>query len=438
MAKASKFPVGSEVRFKGYAEDTAEADQLLEEGEVYKVIEVNDKEKSAAVEIPNPDFNPKKKVTEENSETLIVDVFFDEIELADEDGDDEEEAPKSKGKAKADTKSKAKSKAKDEDEDEDDEGTDSDDDDGDDDDADDVDEEEEAPKAKKGAAKGKTETKAKPAAKGKEKTATKGKDKAKTKTESKKSKDDEEEADKYGDLSEDQEDKEILSLIEDADDLVELAKEVVEENASSEYRLGGILFHLRRDKAYEKLDKRYAAKGSFGVPSGFQVFINEELGLDYRKAMYLVDIYYKFSKYGIDASKVAEIGWTKASKIAAVMTEDNADDLVELAEGSSVTELSESIKETYVDASENKGGKETRRKVQFKFKLFEDQASAVEEILNAAAESLSMKPDDVFEHIVTEWAAENGVSVKAGKKASKDKAEAKSSDKASSKPKARK
>jgi hypothetical protein len=403
MAKAAKakakFTVGDNVTFKGYADDVPENERLLTEGDTYHVVDVNAEEDSLGVEIDNPDFNAKKKESENNQKMLVVDVFFDEVDIAAEDDASEEEAdaeeeeapaPKAKGKTTAKAPApvaKGKTKAKDvEAEDE----------------ADDVEEdgEEEAPAPK---AKGKTVAKAAPAAKGKAtakgKAAPAAKGKAKAEKKAKEAPVEVDESETLPALEE--EDAEIVELIDGAD-LVELASELVEDSAALDYKLGGVLYHLRLGKSYQDVDKKYAVKG------GWQLFIEENLGgLGYRKAMHLIDIYYKFNLYGIAADKVQELGWTKCSKIAQVMTDTNAEELVELATESSVAELSDTIKESYKEVGGEKG--EKRRKVAFKFRLWDDQAAGVEQVIAEVQETMGFKdPSDAFEHIVMEWAAEHG------------------------------
>ena len=402
MAKKAKFPVGSEVVFNGYADDVPEDQRLLVEGDTYTVAEVNPEEESIAVSIDNPDFNPKKKESDENSKTILVDVFYDEVEAA-----EAEEAPAPKAKTAAKGKAEV-AEPEDEPEEEADEAP--------------------APKAKakpaakteaKPAAKGKATAKeaAKPAAKGKAKVDAKAKGKPAPKKEAV-------EEDKYPAL--DSEDEEITSLIEDAD-LIELAEELVEDSAALDYKLGGVLYHVRLSKAYQDLDDKYKENGGFGL------FLKERLNVEYRKAMYLIDIYYKFNQFGIDAAKVQELGWTKCAKIAAVMTDDNAEELVELAEGSSVSELSDTIKESYSEVGGKKEAGEKRKKLTIKLRLWDDQATAVNSVLAEVQSSMGFKdPADAFEHIIMEWAAEHDVAVakpKAEKKA-KTEAKAKSSRRA--------
>lgn len=427
---------GDKVVFKGYEETPEDGADLLVEGNEYEVAEVNKEDGSVAVIVDNPDFNPKKKESESNARTILTDIFFEELELpkgskakpaaktpakgkakaeepeddADEEGEEdadgedeaeEEPAPKAKTKAPAKTAAKAapaKGKAKpkaEEPEDEPEEG----------DEGEDGDEEEPAPKkaaAKKAPAKAAAKTPAKKAA-AKSKAPVKSKAKAKAKEEEA-----EESDDPYGDLDEEQEDQEILGLVNDAEDILELARETVEETSALEYKLGGVLFHVRKSGAYKELDERYAEKG------GFALYLLEQLNIEYRKAMYLVDIYYKWNKFGLEPEKVAQIGWAKAAKIAAVMDEDTAEELIELAENNTVADLVDHIKTTYKEVGGTKGEKKVIKL--FKFKLAESAGIAVEEVLQSVAAGMGLKNlDEAFEHIVMEWSTEHPIEAPAKK-----------------------
>jgi len=373
-----KIKVGDKIVFKGYSEPPEEGQTLLEEGEEYTVHEVNSDDNSVMVRIDNPDFNPKKKVSDTNPETMELEVFEEEFTLP---------AAKGKPAAKA-TPAKGRKPVAEVEEDEA--------------EAD----EEEAPAPKKAAKAAPKKT----AAKAAKKVAAKPAKKAKAETEEAEA----ESADPYADLSEDDEDQEIVELVNASDDVLALAKEVSEEASAIEYKLGGVLFHVRKSGAYTELDKRYSEKGGFGL------YVLEQLNVEYRKAMYLIDIYYKWNKFGLDAEKVAQIGWAKAAKIAAVMTEDTAAELLELAENNTVADLVENIKTSYKEVGGTKGEKKVLKT--FKFRLFEDQAAAVEEVLQAVASAMEFKNlDQAFEHIVMEWAAEHPI---APEKPAKTKAKA--------------
>lgn len=362
---AAEFAIGDTVTFKGYADDVPEAERLLTEGESYPVVDVNAEEESLGVEIDNPDFNAKKKVSETNQEKLVVDVFFDEVDVAEVEEAAAEPAPAARTRPAAKAAPVA-AKA--------------------------------APAAAKAApaAKGK----AAPVAKGKAAPAAKGKAKAAPVKEVPEVKD---ESEALPALNE--EDADIVALIDGAD-LLELATEMVDDAEALNYRLGGILYHLRLGKSYQEVDAKYAVKG------GWQLFIEEQIpGLGYRKAMNLIDIYYEVNLNNIDPAKVQQIGWAKMAKIVQVMTADNAEELVELAETSTVAVLTDVIKESYKEVGGTKG--ETRKKTAYKFRLWEDQAAGVSEVIAAVQESMGFKdPSDAFEHIVMEWAAEHPIEPK--------------------------
>lgn len=383
-AAVPAFKKGDMVVFNAYVEEVPEDEQVLVEGEQYLVASINEDNNAVVLELDNPDFNPKKKESADNTKTIQVDAFFDEVSLVpeDEQGDDQDE-----------------------------------------------DEVQEAPPARtKGRTKAVVEEPA-PAAKGKAKAAVKApakSAKASTKVAAKakapKIKDDEEKAESDALPELESEDEEIVELINAADDLVSLASELVESSAALDYKLGGVLYHTRLSKAYHEVKEGYADKG------GWQLFIEEELpGLGYRKAMHLINIYYNFNLYNIDADKVAELGWTKCSKIAQVMTKDNAEELIELAGESSVADLSSTIQESYKDVSNAKG--EVRKKVAFKFRLFEDQAVGVSSVFANVQSAMGFKdPSDAFEHIVMEWAAEHDIEVEVPKAKAKASAKAKATE----------
>jgi hypothetical protein len=364
---AHAYNVGDEVKFLGYAEDVKEEDRVLDEGEVYVVEELGEDEDAVAVRAPNPAYDPKKRASKNNPETVLVDVFSEEIEAA---GEVVEEAPAPAARARRGAKVEAAA--------------------------------EPAAPAKPAA---KATAKAAPAkaAAGKAKPA-KGETKVKAKA-AKPAKEVKEEVDEDAlpDLVD--EDAEILALVTQSEDILDLATELVEEENALAYKLGGVLYHVRKDKLHQTVDARYAEKGGFGL------YVKEQLNVEYRKAMYLIDIYVAFNQFGISGDKVAEIGWAKASKIAGVMTEETADELLTLAETSTVVDLVETIKTSYKEVGGVKG--ERKKMVTFKFRLFEDQGEGIKNVLEATQGAMGFKKlDDAFEHIIMEWAAEHPVEAK--------------------------
>ncbi len=410
-AKKPAFEQGQEVVFTGF---TAESEdeypdnaELLEEGEVYEVAQITeseDNETAFLLRAENPEFDPDSRQSKKNPSHILVDVFADEISGDVPESDEEEE----------------------EDEDVEDEE--------DEEDEDEEDEEEEEPARKVTKKKGKKKAKAKKKGKAKKKTKKKKGKKISTRA------DDEDEEEVDPDLkdmiilTEEEEDQEILELVNAADDVVELAQEYAEEAMATDYKLGGILYHVKISKAYKEVNK-----GAYSGKGGWADFVSNELNLEYRKAQYLVDIYAKFNKYGVGGDVVAELGWTKAAQVSRVMDEGNAAELVELAQASSVEDLKDTVRETYAVKGGTPG--ERVKRITLKYRLAEEAGQIIAEYMNAAAESLGYdNPSEVFQHVITEWAEEHldvAVTRKAKRTAKKALKEA-DSGKSTSKKKAKK
>lgn len=461
MAKAKQAPVAEEVegavievnsnvRFLGYDEETPEDERILEEGGIYPVAELPNGDAGFILRAPNPEFNAKKKASTANPEFVEVEVFEEEIELADEEGEGEEEGELTLEEVEGMDKTELLALAKEEgitltaaqkktadsirevivdalslgaEEEEEQE--------------EEQEEEEETPPAKtKGKAPAKAATKpaAKAAAKeeaapakGKGKAAAKeaapAKGKAAAKSAAKPAPKAPVEEEELPDLE--GEDESVLALIEEnRDDLVTLAQSIESEVSASEYRLGGVLYHIKKEKAYLSVDggEQYDEKG------GFQKFLIDFFNIGYRKAQYLIEIYISFTQAGIAdaADVVAKLGWTKAQKIAAPMLQEGADvdELVSLAENNPVVDLSEILKEQYeVGGSKTPGEKKTR--VTLKFRYTEEEGAIIEDILNVAGEKMGTSGENAMFQILSEWAVTNNVeTAQTAKAASKPAAKA--------------
>lgn len=201
-------------------------------------------------------------------------------------------------------------------------------------------------------------------------------------------------------LTEEEEDQEIVQLVNESEDICALAEELAQQTSRDEYTLGGILYHIRLTKRYKEIAPEYAEV------KGFETYVQEQLRMGYRKAMYLIDIYAKFNKYGLASDKVQAIGWTKAQKIAQQMNEENAEELFELAQTMSVAELGTEITERY-----KRVGADDRPRVKFttiKFRMQEEEAEYLKNFLEQGAIQLEEKKlEKVFYHIVNEWAMEH-------------------------------
>lgn len=353
--------VGSKIRFLGYAEGTPPEEQFLAQGEIYEVAGFTEADGDNPggdpyIELENPDFNPKSKVSDDNPKTIAVSVLADEYEVAEE----EEPAP---APAPVAAKKTAKAAAA------------------------------PAPAAKTAPAKKTAKAAPPPAAAEEEGEA--------------------EDPDALPDLE--NEDPEVVALVNGETDLVEVAQGLETAAAVSEYRLGGLLYHIKKDKKY--LDYQDAENGvDYSEKGGFEAFLSDFFNCGYRKAMYLIDIYVAFTLAGIEnpAEKVAEIGWAKASKIARPMMQEGAkvEDLVQLATETALADLSVAIKET-VNATGTGSAAEKVTRTTLKFRLLEQEGASALGILEAVKEAQSLKDlNEALMFVLNDFASNNASQAK--------------------------
>lgn len=241
-----------------------------------------------------------------------------------------------------------------------------------------------------------TKAPAKPAAKGKAAAKPAAKAKAPAKVE--------EAEEELPDLE--NEDAEVLALVNDSDNLIELAQDLENNVGVTEYRLGGVLYHIKKDGAYKEIDEEYAEKG------GWALFLKDHFNIGYRKAQHLLEIYIVFTQAGIEnpSEAVARIGWTKASKLCKPMEQEDADvdALMDAAENNTVEDLSAIIKETYTEGGTQEPGKSIAR-ITLKFRYEEEQAQLMETVLKEAADRFGCKADEALMQIVLDWASTEGI-----------------------------
>lgn len=391
-AETAGFEVGQTLRFVGYGEDVPEAEQVLEVDGEYVVVELAEETGNPVVEIENPDFNPKKKENAETNPKLVqVECFPEEVEVVAEAGEEAEAAEGEQAEEGA---------------------------------AEEAAEEAEQPaqaapaKVAKGKAAAKAGAPAKPAAK----TAAKGKAAAKEEAAApaaKKGKAAKEAApekaeaeEKVDELSVDLEgeDEEVIALVEGSEDLITTAQELEANIGHTEWQIGGLLYHIRKNKSYLEVDG--AKDAGYAEKGGFETFLRDYFNVEYRKAMYLIQIYVRFTQAQIEnpGEVVARLGWTKAQKIAVPMAAEdaNVEELIELADENTVADLSKALMEQ-VDVGGKTDKGESKKRLTVKFRWFEEEAKMVDTVLKRVQEELGLKDvGDALLHIIGEYEAQAG------------------------------
>lgn len=233
-----------------------------------------------------------------------------------------------------------------------------------------------------------------------------------------------------------------MSLILKSDsDPRDVAIHLYDQAERSYFYLGGILCKLYKEKdgdTGKSVFTNYqnaSGKGYEDSKEGFEAFVKDTFGDDFggfRKAQYTMSIYEAVSSLTNAASVIKElpaIGWWKATKLAAHITDANAAALVKLAKDKSLTfkAFDETLKTQYtteggITARGHQAARAVLKKTTFAFKLYEDAGAGVEYIMNAASKQMGISDlNQVFERITQEWASEHLGEIAAKAQAAVDK-----------------
>lgn len=153
------------------------------------------------------------------------------------------------------------------------------------------------------------------------------------------------------------------------------------------FRLGGVLAVIQAQGWY--MDKGH---------ENFRSFVETECGMAYRKSMYLIAIYNGLVESGVLWDQVKHLGWTKLKELASILTTDNVEDWVTMAEGLTVLQLQEHIKAATAGAPTAEGKEttaEAKKTTTITFKLHQDQKETVREALDKAKHESGTDVDSV-------------------------------------------
>ena len=124
--------------------------------------------------------------------------------------------------------------------------------------------------------------------------------------------------------------KEISHL--DKDTAFEVVPSLIESVDFSYFKLGGVLSAIQDNDWWQ------------GEAPNFKEFIQDNFGLHYRKAMYLINIYDGLVESGVPWAKVSGLGWTKLKELADILTPENVDEWVEKANSMTTLNLQAAVK----------------------------------------------------------------------------------------------
>lgn len=168
---------------------------------------------------------------------------------------------------------------------------------------------------------------------------------------------------------------------------IKLAHDLIEDRGKSDFELGGVLSLIQTNGWWQDNHET------------FKDYIEEEMGLPYRKAMYLTSIYNALATSGVPWAKVKDLGWTKLKDLAPILTLENVDEWVERAKNMTALQLIEAIKQSKSGAttttSTTSDANAAEKVVTLTFKLKQDQKDLVKEAVDKMKEDSGTEYDSV-------------------------------------------
>ncbi|QIG76126.1 hypothetical protein EVC24_105 [Rhizobium phage RHph_I4] len=177
-----------------------------------------------------------------------------------------------------------------------------------------------------------------------------------------------------------EETKTVTEILKDQSAL-EAAKLLVNRSEQTDFTLGGVLHNIYVTGAFKSI--------GYDGKRGFSDYVEQELGVQYRKARYLITIYTTFAQVfrakGITEDDLLKLGWSKAKELARIPVNklvEDYDKLIAMAidKEKSRDDLITHIKENYEVVQRE----EVVKAIDLKFRLVADAADVVNQALEKA------------------------------------------------------
>jgi len=178
----------------------------------------------------------------------------------------------------------------------------------------------------------------------------------------------------------------VQQLVEGSpQDVIDAGQSLIDRIEESYFIFGGVLNSIHQKGLHSKIGKDY-----LNNKQGFTQFLKDVYGIEYRKAMFLIQIYKSFSALGIDEKRLSKIGWSKAKELVNhLATKDDALKLIDFAEKNKIDDLKEHVKTKYKNVKTGKiEGTANLKLRSYSIRLTEDKAELVDEALRHAMDSL--------------------------------------------------
>lgn len=183
-----------------------------------------------------------------------------------------------------------------------------------------------------------------------------------------------------------------------ADDARKKADELMDGTEFSTFQLGGVFSQVNH--------KKYFAEYGF---NGFKGWVETTYGIQYRKAMYLVQIYDAVRDHDINWDQIKHLGWTKLKTLlnpnSNLITAENLPEWVKKAENMTVLQLESAVKSSKgTSAGEQASEQDMNATTKITFAAHADQKETIRSALEKAKELSGTSSDTVaLEMIATEF-----------------------------------
>ena len=188
----------------------------------------------------------------------------------------------------------------------------------------------------------------------------------------------------------------IIDIVQTVENLKEkeareLVVQLCEGAEFTFFKLGGVLSVIQ-------------ANGWYAPYGSFKDYVETERGINYRTARYWISIYNGIVESGVPWVKVKHLGWTKLKEIVPVLSLDNVDHWVAVAEKQTTLQLIETVRKAQQPGEMTEADGEAKTVTTKTFKVHDDQRATIEAALAKCREIAQTQVDTVaLEYICLDY-----------------------------------
>lgn len=171
-----------------------------------------------------------------------------------------------------------------------------------------------------------------------------------------------------------------------AEEAYETLMSLLETEGLNDFKVGGVMAAIQGNSLWKE----------YGTYESFKDFVVTNVGMEYRKAMYLINNYEALVEAGVKWEEVSDIGWSKLKEITSVINKENAAEWIDRAREHTVLQLQELVKQFKagtLDSTEM--APEVSSVTSISFKVHEDQKETIKQAVAKAKGEADTEVDAV-------------------------------------------